>query len=120
METGENRRTVFGAGGDDHALRGEAAQLTRLQVGDDDHLPPDELLGFIGERDSGNDGARFGFADIDFEVQQFVCAFHGFGGFDFTDPEINFREVIDGDEIRVSVGCAADGAGSEGLPTSAA
>ena len=80
METGENRETVFGAGSDNHALRGEAAQLTRLKVGDDDYLTSNELFGFVRECDSGDDGAWFGFTDIDFKMQQFVRAFDGFGG----------------------------------------
>ena len=62
----------------------EAAQLARLQIGDDHYFAPDELLRLVGERDAGHNGARLGLTDVHFEVQQLVGALDGSA--DFTSP----------------------------------
>ena len=52
----------------------------RLQVGHDHHLPVEKLFRLVGLGDTGENGARLRFADIDFQVQQLVRALHRFGG----------------------------------------
>ena len=60
-------------------------------------LRPIELLGLIGKGNAGDDSAWFGFADIDFEVKEFIGAFDLLGGFHFADSQIDFGEVVNGD-----------------------
>ena len=101
FEEGDERgRAAFEAGGDDHALGGKAAEFAGFEIGDDDDFAADELFGLIGEGNAGDDGAGFGFADVDFEVKEFVGTFDFFGGFDFADAEVDFGEVVDGDGWR--------------------
>ena len=40
---------------------------------------------------------RLGFADIDFQVKQFVGALHRLGRFDQADAQVDFHEIVNGD-----------------------
>src|SRR6185437_4147327 len=98
VEAGENRQPPVGGSRHNHALRRESAEFSRLQVRDDNDLPADELLRFIGESDSGNDAAQFRFADIDFEMEELIRAFDCFGGFHFDDAQIDFGKIVNRDQ----------------------
>jgi hypothetical protein len=49
----------------------------------------------VGFGDAGDDGARLGFSDIDFHVEELVGAFHGLGGEHLAYAEIDLGEVVD-------------------------
>ena len=68
-----------------------------MQIGGDDDFAADQLFGIVGCRDSGYDGAGFGFAGIDLEVKQLVRAFDALGREDAGDAQIDFDEVFDVD-----------------------
>ena len=72
-----------------------------MQVGDYDYLAADELLGRVSEGDTGDDRARFGFTDIDFQMEELVGTFDAFGRHNLAYTEIDFREVIDGNKVGV-------------------
>ena len=65
MKAGQDGLAPFNRCGHDHAVRFDALQFARLQVGDDHHLAVQELLGRISFGDSGDDGAGRRLADID-------------------------------------------------------
>ena len=58
-------------------------------------LRPTICLGLRRLRDAGHDGARLGFADIDFQVEEFVGAFDRLGRKHLADAQIDFGEVVD-------------------------
>ena len=58
-------------------------------------LRPTQLFRLVGHGDSGDDGARLGFADIDFQMQQLVGALHRLGGYHLADAQIDLREIVD-------------------------
>src|SRR6185503_18453224 len=83
------------AGREDHALRRNASDRCRLEVGDDDHLLADELLGGVGLGDAGDDRARCGLAEVDRQVQELLGLGHRGGCQDFSDPELDLAEIVD-------------------------
>src|ERR1700722_7213496 len=57
----------------DHSIGLQAAQLSRLQIGDDDYLASDEFFGLVGLGDTGNNLPHF-VADIYFKAQKPIGA----------------------------------------------
>ena len=79
-ESGQHRLAAFDARRHDHAVRFDAPQFARLQIGHDHDLAAEHLLRRVGFGDAGDDGARLRFADIDLHVQQLVGALDALGG----------------------------------------
>src|SRR6185437_7236342 len=94
-EAGEDRLAAFERGGDDHAVRFDASEFARVQIGDDYDFAADEFFRFVGFCYAGDDGSRFWFADIDFQVEEFIGSLDRLGGFDQTYSEIDFREIVE-------------------------
>ncbi len=114
-EAGEGGLAFFSeGGGDDHALRFNAAKFTRGEVGDDDHLASDEGFGSVGLGDSGDDLADFG-ADVHGEAQEFVGLFDFFGGEDGANTELDLEEIVDGDVGGRRAAAAGISAGAAAL-----
>ena len=96
-EAGESGLAFFSErGGDDHALRLDAAKFTGSEVGDDHHLAAYQRLGGVRLGDSGDDLTNFG-ADVDGEAQEFVGLLYLFGGEDGADTELDLEEIVDRD-----------------------
>ncbi len=72
----------------------------RGQVCHDRYFAAYQGFGFVGFRDAGYYASRFGFADVDVEVQEFV-GFRDCGGVqDYAYAQIDFQEIVDGDRRR--------------------
>ena len=116
-EGGEGGFAVFaGGGGEEHAVRFEAAHFAGGEVGDDDDLAADEVFGGVPLGDAGEDlaAAHSGFgAEVDFEAEEFVGFGDAFGDEDPGDAEFDFGEVVDGD-LGGGLGVCG-GAGEDGL-----
>ncbi len=71
-EGGEDGLAVFArGGGEQHAVGLEAAHLAGGEVGDDDDVAADEVLGGVPLGDAGEDLALF-VAEVDFEAEKLV------------------------------------------------
>ena len=81
-------------GGQQHAVRLEAAHLARSKVGDDHDLAADQLLRLVVLRDAGQDLALL-VAEIDFEAQELVGLGNALGDEDLGDAQVDFDEVVD-------------------------
>ena len=93
--------------GEQHAVGFKAAHLAGCEVGDDRDAEADELFGGVPLGDAGEDlAARWSEveAEIDFEAEEFVRLGDALGNDNLRDTEIDFDEVVDGDEGRVVSG----------------
>ena len=66
--------------GHDHAVRFDAAQFARREIGDDDDFAADQRFWFVELRDPRANLADFR-ADVTVQLQQLVGAHDAFGGF---------------------------------------
>ena len=104
-KAGEDRQAFLAdRSGDKHAVRLDSAQLSRLEIGNDDYFHSDDLLRRILFRDARNDSANFA-ADVDFKLQQLVRAFYPFSRLYLADAKFDLSEVIDGDAAIGSWRC---------------
>src|SRR5579863_690354 len=87
--------------GHDHAIGLQSAQFARSEVGDDDHFAADQRFGRVGFGDSGQDLPHFG-ADVDLKPQELVGLGHALGDLHHADPQLDLREVVDGDLLADS------------------
>ena len=96
-KAGEDRQALLAdRSGDNHAVRLDSAQLSRLKIGNDDDFHPDDLFGRILFGDARNDRSNFR-ADVDFKLQQLVRAFYPLSRLYLADAKFDLSEVIDGD-----------------------
>src|SRR6185437_10290182 len=113
-EGGEDGLAVFAVrGGEQHAVRLEAAHLAGCEVGDDDDVAADQLLGGVPLGDAGEYLPLF-VAEVDFEAEQLVSLGDALGDEDAGDAEVDFNEVVDGDLRGVGSG-GGFGDGVDGL-----
>src|SRR2546421_4916032 len=93
-ESGEDGAALFADGGrEHHALRLEAAELARLEVGDDDHLAADELLRLVVFGDAGENLARLRLAEVYGEAEQLVGLRHALRRQHLAHAHLDLREV---------------------------
>ncbi len=98
------RLFVGGAGGQHHAFAQAELHFARREVGHQYGELADQVFRLVGAGDAGEHiaGARLavgrGFAHVEGEAQQFGRAFHSFGMGDASNAQIDFGEVVDGDE----------------------
>src|SRR5438270_12430936 len=76
---------VADGGGENHALRLEAAELARLEVRDDDYFAPDQFFRLVVFGDARENLARLRFAEVNGEAQKLVRLRHALGCQDFSD-----------------------------------
>src|SRR6185312_6975108 len=96
-EAGQHRLAFFAnRGRDDHAIRLDAPQLTRLEIGDDHNLHANDLLRRILLGDSGDNRAYLS-ADINFELEQLIGAFNLFRRLHLSNTKFHFGKIVDGD-----------------------
>ena len=114
QESGENGLAAFQGGCHDHPVGGDAAQFSRVQISHDHHFPADEFAGLVGFGDAGDDGARLGFGDVDFEVEQLIGALHGLGGETWPTRRSTFTKS----SMAIGGGPAVRPAGGAALPRS--
>ena len=97
---GEEEDVGFaGADGGDHAFGEAEFHLAGLEIGDHDDETADEGFGFVGGFDAGEDLAADVAAEAEGELEEFFCAGYFFGGDDAGDAEVDFGEVVDGDQV---------------------
>ena len=85
---------------DDHPVRFNSTQFARVKIGYDHDLAAHDFLGLVEHRDSRDNGPGFRFADIDFKMQEFVCAFDAFGREHSPMRRSTLPEVFDVDLRR--------------------
>src|SRR2546421_5375302 len=90
-------------GGEHHALRLEAAELARLEVGDDDYFAPDQFFRLVVFGDARENLSRLGLAEVNGEAQELVRLRHALCREHFADAHLDLREVVNRDEARDSL-----------------
>ncbi len=84
-----------GAGGGDHAFAGAEFHFAWGQVRYADDEFADEVFGFVGFFDAGEDGAGGVAAEAEGEFEELLGFGDFFGGDDAGDAEVDFGEVVD-------------------------
>jgi len=83
----------------DHSVRFHPAQLTRREVHHHHNFAADQRLRFVILRDARANLAHFA-ADVDCQLQQFVCADDALGRLDLAHAHLHFREIFNRDLLR--------------------
>src|SRR5688500_12379959 len=63
---------LVATGGQDHALRGDAADGSRFEVGEEDDLLADQRVGRVALGDAGDDLPQGVLADVELEAQELL------------------------------------------------
>ena len=79
-----------------HTVAVNSAELGRLEVGDENYLLADEIIGLIELCNSGNDLALL-IAEVDLKLEKLLCLGNGLAGDDLCNAELNCRECVDAD-----------------------
>ena len=87
---------ALGGAGQHHALRGDAHELGRLQVGDHDDLLAHQVRRRVVLGDAGHHGAPLG-PERDGELQQLLRLGHRLGRHHLGHPQLDLAEVGDAD-----------------------
>src|SRR5437588_1326179 len=97
----QNWSALLADGGrEHHALRLEAAELARLEVGDDDHFAPDQFLRLVVFGDACENLARLGLAEVYGEAEQLVGLRHALRRQNLADSHLDLYEVFNRDEAH--------------------
>src|SRR5579884_2010706 len=90
----QHRPAALKRRGQQHSVRLEAAQFAWSQIRYDHDLAADKSFWSVSFRDAGKNLACLA-SEVDFQPEQFVCAFYLLRYFHLRHPQLNLGKIVD-------------------------